>query len=173
MSGNPPPLFSFSPEDTFPFRRKIIKSPCNKPLGGRTQEKDGYLITAARRVRVYDTDFAGVVYYGSYTRWIEEAVAEYMRGHSLPFSELQRREVYFAVKEVRIEYLSPVRYEEVVELGVRPPELKGRRVTFQFCFFRGADPVVRGEITYASIDKDFRPREIPEWVKEEYMKMRR
>ena len=143
------------------------------PRGGRTKLKDGYYVPLSRRVRVYDTDFAGVVYYGSYTRWIEEAVAEYMRESHLPFSELQRRGIYFAVKEVRIEYLSPVRYEEVIDLGVRPGELTGRRVTFNFCFFRGPDPVARGEITYASIDKDFRPREIPAWLKEEYSKIRR
>lgn len=124
-------------------------------------------------MRVYDTDFAGVVYYGSYTRWIEEAVAEYMRESFIPFSELQRRDVYFAVKEVRIEYLSPVRYEEVIDLGVRPPEIRGRRVTFQFCFFRGEDPVARGEITYACIDKDFRPREIPEWLRDRYKELKR
>ena len=123
-----------------------------------------YWVPLRKRVMVYDTDFAGVVYFASYMRWIEDAVTEYMRELGLSLSSLREKGVLFAVKSLEIEYLTPGKYDDLVDLGVRLEETTRRRVTFSFSFLRSGETLAEGRITYACINSDFQPSDIPEWL---------
>lgn len=69
-------------------------------------------------VKIYyeDTDCGGVVYYANYLRYMERARTEYLasRGHSV--KKLMDEGTIFMVLHVEIDYKSPARYGDTIEI---------------------------------------------------------
>lgn len=63
-----------------------------------------------RRIYYYDTDCGGVVYYGNYMRFLEEARTEYMEERGLSVKALMDKCIWFVVKRQEIEYKAPAVY---------------------------------------------------------------
>jgi acyl-CoA thioester hydrolase len=73
-------------------------------------------------VRVYweDTDAGGVVYYANYLKFLERARTEWLR--TLGFDQGRLRDelgLVFVVREARIEYLKPARYDDLLKVTTR------------------------------------------------------
>lgn len=69
------------------------------------------------RVDFADTDAGGVVYFGSYGRFLERAAIEYRRAAGLPL--VGEDEHHFMVRSIHIEYHAPLRFDDEVEAFVR------------------------------------------------------
>jgi acyl-CoA thioester hydrolase len=72
-------------------------------------------------VRVYyeDTDAAGVVYYANYLKFMERARTEWLRAEGCDQSAIAAaHEVIFVVRAVYIEYLSPARFDDALQVTV-------------------------------------------------------
>ena len=77
-------------------------------------------------VRVYfeDTDFSGLVYHASYLRWCERGRSDFLRllgvHHNALFAGGEGREpAAFVVRRMNLEYLSPGRIDDVLEVTTR------------------------------------------------------
>ena len=80
------------------------------------------------RVRVYyeDTDAAGMVYYANYLRLAERARTEMMRLLGAGHAEMAAKDgVVMAVRDCAIEYLSPAKLDDVVEIRTTITQLLG------------------------------------------------
>ena len=78
------------------------------------------------RLRVYyeDTDAGGIVYYANYLKFIERARTEALLALGLSQTALRERfGMLFVVREVRVRYLAPARFEDqlVVTTRAAPP----------------------------------------------------
>lgn len=72
-------------------------------------------------VRVFweDTDGAGIVYYANYLRFIERARTEFLRLLAVSQSDLWREAgMTFAVRSCAIDYLSPARLDDALEVHI-------------------------------------------------------
>lgn len=69
------------------------------------------------RVDFADTDAGGVVYFGSYGRFLERAAIEYRRAAGLPL--VGEDEHHFMIRSITIEYHAPLRFDDEVEAFVR------------------------------------------------------
>lgn len=78
-------------------------------------------------IRVYyeDTDLAGIVYYANYLRFIERARSEMVRAAGVDQRAMKAAGVVFAVRRVEAEYLSPARYDDMLEVRTTLAALKG------------------------------------------------
>ena len=78
----------------------------------------------------HDTDCGGVVYYGNYLKFFEEARTLYMaeKGFSVP--ALMQRGFYFVVARQEVEYKYPVRYADVIEVSTRVLEVSDIKIVF-------------------------------------------
>lgn len=79
-------------------------------------------------VRVYydDTDAAGVVYYANYLRMAERARTEMLRLIGADHAAMAASDgVVLAVRECTIEYLSPARLDDALEIRTRLIEARG------------------------------------------------
>ncbi len=83
-------------------------------------------------VHIYyeDTDCGGVVYYANYLRYMERARTEYLASRGFSVKKLMDEGTIFMVLRVEIDYKSPARYSDTIEIetGVRDVT----RVTMMF-----------------------------------------
>ncbi len=104
--------------------------------------------TTKRRVEFHQTDAAGIMHFGAFFTWMEEAEHEMLRSLGLSVSRQDGRvTVGWPRVSARCDYLRSVRFEDVVNVEVRVAKLGGRIVTYGFRFFRDGQDVARGEVT--------------------------
>ena len=69
-------------------------------------------------VKIYyeDTDCGGVVYYANYLRYMERARTEYLASRSYSVKKLMDEGTIFMVLRVEVDYKSPARYGDIIEI---------------------------------------------------------
>ncbi|HXF65132.1 MAG TPA: tol-pal system-associated acyl-CoA thioesterase [Burkholderiales bacterium] len=116
-------------------------------------------------VRVYheDTDAGGVVYYASYLRFLERARTEWLRARGFGQAALAaEHRVAFVVRSLSIEYLSPARYDDLLEVTVEPREIGASRLEFAQRVARGEEQLARARVEVACVNTEtLRPARIP------------
>jgi len=120
-------------------------------------------------VRVYyeDTDAGGVVYHANYLRFMERARSEWLR--SLGFEQDGLRldhDLLFAVVGVRIDFLRPARFNDLLSVGVKLMRLG--RASLDLAQVIGRTPdleLCRADVRLACLHgTTFRPRPIPDFL---------
>ena len=117
------------------------------------------------RVHWADTDAAGIVWFGNFLRFFEEAEDEMFRALGRTRLELARD---FGILMPRLEascrYRSPARAEEVLVVGIGVHELTERRLSYQFEVHEHDlnRLVCEGSYRVACVSADaFKPRDFP------------
>jgi acyl-CoA thioester hydrolase len=69
-------------------------------------------------VNIYyeDTDCGGVVYYANYLRYMERARTEYLASRGYSVKKLMDEGTIFMVLRVEVDYRSPARYGDTIEI---------------------------------------------------------
>lgn len=82
-------------------------------------------------VRVYyeDTDLGQVVYYANYLRFIERARSEWLRAGEIDQLALMQRDgIAFVARRVNADYLSPARYDDLLDVVSDLRGIHGARI---------------------------------------------
>lgn len=82
-------------------------------------------------VRVYyeDTDLGQVVYYANYLRFIERARSEWLRAGGIDqLALMQRNGIAFVARRVNADYLSPARYDDLLDVVSDLRGIHGARI---------------------------------------------
>lgn len=117
------------------------------------------------RVHWADTDAAGVVWFGNFLRFFEEAEDELFRALGRTRMELTED---FGILMPRVEascrFRSPARAEEVLEIGIAVDQVSERRIAYRF-EARERDtrrPVCEGSYRVACVSQEtFKAVELP------------
>ncbi|MBN2120433.1 MAG: YbgC/FadM family acyl-CoA thioesterase [Candidatus Omnitrophica bacterium] len=115
-----------------------------------------------KKIYYHDTDCGGVVYYANYLKYFEEARTELMSKAGLDLSLLQNRGVLFVVRKVEVEYKSPAKYGDILEVSSRIEKLKNVTMTFSQSIARDGQLLVKALTQLVCINKEFSPQPIPE-----------
>ena len=117
-------------------------------------------------VRVYyeDTDAGGVVFYANYLKFFERARTEMLRAMGYEQDELTVKEgIIFAVRSVQVDYLSPARFNELLQVSAEVTLAKKASLTFEQLITRGDVVLCKSIIRIACLDANtMRPKAIPE-----------
>ena len=114
--------------------------------------------------RVYweDTDAGGVVYYANYLKFMERARSEWLR--ALGFDQGRLRDelsLVFVVREARIEYLKPARYDDLLTVTASLKQA-GRASLVMGQTIERDGLLGRAEVSLACVDAhSFKPARIP------------
>lgn len=83
-------------------------------------------------VKIYyeDTDCGGVVYYANYLRYMERARTEYLASRGYSVKKLMDEGTIFMIRRVEIDYKSPARYGDTIEIETWVRDVT--RVTMMF-----------------------------------------
>ncbi len=95
--------------------------------------------TWRRRVGMADVDAWGIVWYGNYWVYCDEARAELLRAFDLAPASFLALELRPVVVELDGRYLLPARYDEEIDVHVHVSPPRGARLPFQFEIRRTAD----------------------------------
>lgn len=116
-------------------------------------------------VRVYweDTDAGGVVYYANYLKFMERARSEWLRAHGFEQDVLRDETgVVFVVRRVEIDYLSPARFNDQLDVSVALHEAGRASLSVRQELVRGSTRLAKAEVTLACVDAArFKPVKIP------------
>ena len=116
-------------------------------------------------VRVYweDTDAGGVVYYANYLKFMERARSEWLR--ALGFEQDALRDgagVIFVVRRVEVDYLSPARFNDEIDVDVSVHEVGRASLSLKQTLTRGSTRLVSAQVRLACVDAShFKPVKIP------------
>jgi acyl-CoA thioester hydrolase len=117
-------------------------------------------------IRVYyeDTDAGGVVFYANYLKFFERARTEMLRFMGYEQDELKAAaKVIFVVRSVQIDYISPARFNELIQVSAKIIEAKKASLIFEQTITRDSDVLCKGTVRIACLDSEtMRPKAIPE-----------
>ncbi len=116
-----------------------------------------------KRVYYHDTDCGGVVYYGNYLKYLEEARTELFEAHNLYMKDLIERGVLFVVARQEIDYKFPARYGDTLDIRTRVSSVSGVKIEFEYEIRnQDAQLVSRAKTLLVCIGRDFKPQALPE-----------
>ena len=87
------------------------------------------------RVRYFDTDQMGIVYYGNYARFYEIGRVETMRYLGLNYKELEERGISMPVYDLNSRFIRPAKYDDLLTIRVTIPQLPKTRFMFSYEIF--------------------------------------
>ena len=120
------------------------------------------------RIKIYyeDTDFTGSVYYANYLRFFERGRSEAMGTERLSrdYDELG---VGLVVYKADLTFLKPARYGDEIEVRSRAHAEGDHRLVFDQQLFKndGPQPLVKGIIQLAQVDREGRLMPLRDWIK--------
>ncbi len=107
---------------------------------------DSYHTT--RRVEWADTDAAGIIHFASFFRYMEAVEHEMLRARGLSVTVRQQDGlISWPRVSARCEFRAAVRFEDVLDIGVRGARVGEKSITYQFDFKHEGRDVAEGEIT--------------------------
>jgi acyl-CoA thioester hydrolase len=114
-------------------------------------------------VRIYheDTDHTGVVYHASYLRLIERARSEWARALGLDQGRLLAEGTALAVRRVEADWLSPARYDDLLEVATGVEGATGARLVLLQEVRREGLALFRARVTVVAVGPGGRPRRLP------------
>lgn len=119
------------------------------------------------KVRYAETDQMGIVYYANYLVWFEIGRTEYLLAEGLDYREVEKDGLFMAVVESHCAYKAPARYSDDVAILSWPSEVKNSSLKFNYKILRKKDGLLlaEGYTVHVLIDKDIKPRKIPEKIR--------
>jgi len=122
-------------------------------------------------IRIYyeDTDAGGVVYYANYLKFFERARTEMLRAYGHEQDVLLANEgLLFVVRSVAIDYLSPARFNDLLQVSAEISEAKKASLTFFQQVTRDGAVLCTASVRVACLDAaTMRPKAFPKFLTEQ------
>lgn len=120
-------------------------------------------------VRVYyeDTDLGQVVYYANYLRFIERGRSEWLRAGGIDqLALIQRDGIAFVARRVNADYLSPARYDDLLDVVSELRGIHGARIALAQRVERGGATLFAAEVDLVCVAvPSMRPVRVPAAVR--------
>jgi len=116
-------------------------------------------------VRVYyeDTDLGGIVYYANYLKFIERGRSEWVRGCGIDQSRLKGDTgIIFAVRRVEADYLTPARFDDLLEVRTSLQSATGARIVVRQEVWRDDQQLFVAVVTLVCLTQGGRATRLPE-----------
>jgi len=135
-----------------------------------SQNRSDYGFNTEVRVRLSETDAVGIVYFGSFSTYLDVGRMDYLSHLALD----QQRFVHHAghiahlppgaVANVQLQFHRPARYKDTLLVHVRVAKIGRTSYTFHMLVTdkRVPQTIATGELTLVWLDEAFRPAPIPD-----------
>ncbi|MGG6295385.1 acyl-CoA thioesterase [Leptolyngbya sp. AN02str] len=104
----------------------------------------------------HHTDYAGIVWHGSYVSWMEETRVEYLRSLGISFADLVALGCDLPVVELSIRYRRSLRMGESALIKARMNHMDGVRIIWDYRIEQAdtQELCVTAQVTLVAIDRD-------------------
>jgi acyl-CoA thioester hydrolase len=122
------------------------------------------------RVFLEDTDAGGVVYHARYVAFFERARTEMLRQRNIHQRKLLEENISFVVRRMTVEYLSPARLDDLLDVQTEITAIRGASLTFaQRILDSRGNLLSFAEVLIACIDPhQMKPRALPKSIVAEF-----
>src|SRR5437660_555617 len=118
-----------------------------------------HVFRTSKRVEFGDTDMAGIVHFANFFRYMEAAECDFLRSRGLSVKlDWEGQTIGFPRVSASCDYLSPARFEEVLDVTVTIDRIGTKSVTYAFEFSRAGIVIARGKVTSVCCRVDGDPR---------------
>jgi len=119
-----------------------------------------------KRIYYHDTDAGGVVYYGRYLNYLEEARTQFLEKQGIDISMFRDKKFLYAVRKCTITYKSPARYGDTIICSAQLIKTTTVRLMFkqEIRNKQSNRLILDADVTIVSLNKDFKPTPIPEEI---------
>ncbi len=120
-----------------------------------TKRRAPFKFSAFTRVGFSDTDAQGIVYYGRYLPYFDQARVEYHRHLGMLRLDTEHD---FVMRASDIEYLAPARFDDLLEVFIRVSRIGRTSVTYEMCAYlvENDELLVTAHQTLVLVDLDAR-----------------
>ncbi|NET44528.1 thioesterase family protein [Okeania sp. SIO2B3] len=120
-----------------------------------TQKSDAWFEYIVR-VHPHHTDYAGVVWHGTYISWMEEARIESLRSMGIEYAELVNLGCDLPVVELSVRYHQAVKLGMVVAVRTRMTNTEGVKLDwdYQIQSLDGQELYVTAKVTLVTVDRE-------------------
>jgi acyl-CoA thioester hydrolase len=114
-------------------------------------KREQFKFFADLRVRYSEVDSQGIVFNAHYLTYFDTAITEYMRNINYDYHTLVSiRGLDFHIVKSTVEYLKPVGFDEIIEIGVTADRIGKSSLTWVLAIFKkgGSECLAKGEIVW-------------------------
>jgi acyl-CoA thioester hydrolase len=114
-------------------------------------KREQFKFFADLRVRYSEVDSQGIVFNAHYLTYFDTAITEYMRNINYDYHTLVSiRGLDFHIVKSTVEYLKPVGFDEIIEIGVTADRIGKSSLTWGLAIFKkgGSECLAKGEIVW-------------------------
>jgi acyl-CoA thioester hydrolase len=118
-------------------------------------------------VRFEETDAQGVVFYGNYVTFQDEALSAYLEAIGYPYSSLQAADWDVHVVHVDLDYRSPAEFRDRLQNAIRIAAIRDSSLEFDYeCRDAHGDVAAEGGLVHVAADEDGEPTRVPDAFRE-------
>jgi acyl-CoA thioester hydrolase len=126
------------------------------------------------RVQPHHTDYAGVVWHGTYITWMEEARVECLRSIGIDYADLVAVGCELPVVELTVRYHQTIGLGMAAVVKTRMNDVTGVRINWDYAIASpdGQEIYVTAKVTLVAVDKERGKimRQLPESVQNAFIK---
>jgi len=109
-----------------------------------------------KKVYYHDTDAGGVVYYGNYWKFLEEARTEFCTARGFDVRALFAKGISFFVVHAEADYKSPARYGDIVSVVTRVDKVGNSSIHFSQEIVKNSKILVSAKVVWACVGPGFK-----------------
>jgi acyl-CoA thioester hydrolase len=122
-----------------------------------------------QRVYYEDTDFSGIVYHARYLHFLERGRTDYLRLAGIHHAEigdgLHGERLVWIVRRMEIEFVSPARIDDVLEIATRVEDISGARIVMAQQILCRDVLIATARVEAAIVNGEGKPRRFPkDWL---------
>jgi acyl-CoA thioester hydrolase len=108
------------------------------------------------KVQPHHTDYAGIVWHGSYLAWMEEARVECLRSIGIEFADLVALGCDLPVVELSVRYHRSIKLGMVAVVKTRMAEVTGVRINWDYAIVSndGQELYVTAKVALVALDRE-------------------
>jgi len=120
--------------------------------------------TISIRVRYAECDRMGLLHHANYFVYFEIGRTELLRARGTTYREVEDSGQFLVVVDLGCRYRRPARYDDLLELRTAVARVTHAKIQHTYTLSRNGLTLAEGHTTLACIDRDGRPRPLPDWL---------
>ena len=113
------------------------------------------------RVRYSEVDAMGYLHHSRYLQYFEVGRVELLRASGYSYADIERQGIFFVVVKAEIQFKSPARYDDELQLTTRIERQTYVRIDHAYELKRQGTLIATARTTIACVDRDGKLQQIP------------
>jgi acyl-CoA thioester hydrolase len=118
-------------------------------------------------VRFEETDAQGIVFYGNYVTFQDEAFTAYLEAIGYPYSSLEEADWDVHVVHIDLDYRKPAQFRDRLRNAIRVSAIKESSIEFEYeCRNEDGEVLADGGVVHVAVDESGDPTRVPDEFRE-------